>query len=398
VNTRSASFEARRYGQVIRFLALVVVASLVATSCGIGKAAHEISNSINQAANVLDSGIQALTTNSNDWQQVLQDMQSKLTGDAQATIRNELTNLLHESIAAAGSEVRCDFDFVGSRVLETLIAIRNKLLHRPVPPKVPALCDVVPDHIDLSASPGSRQVIDIFGYDFDTSPSIQAAVELAAGGTRDISSSLDRQTYYHMTINLGANGADVGSADSKVLLEWSGKTLSSIPIIEPGAPTCEHEPVFFNGGERTYVPPWVRGGDRDFAGHGPKVTFQLLLTNLGSHVDATITMTAEESTADGRPQYDYTTASGTETFTLYTAPSGMLVSDIVGPTEDDFTYVDQNHDAERFGRGGNLPDTFLDFVGDIDGLDAGLATQVRVTFNPGLRFDLTQTGDCVPPP
>jgi hypothetical protein len=84
----SASLAARRYEQVIRLLSLVVVASLVATSCSIGKAAHEISNSINQTANVLDSGIQALTTNSDDWQQVLQDMQSKLTGEAQATIRN----------------------------------------------------------------------------------------------------------------------------------------------------------------------------------------------------------------------------------------------------------------------------------------------------------------------
>src|SRR5690606_17636602 len=126
--------------------------------------------------------------------------------------------------------------FIGVRVRQALIRLRARLLHQPIPPVEPALCAVVPGAIDMALEPNRRTKLEFFGYDFDTTP-IKVTLH-NTDGTVDVSDDLDRTTHYHMTLNLGANGVPLSSKSNRITLEWEGKVISSIAVIQPETPVC----------------------------------------------------------------------------------------------------------------------------------------------------------------
>ena len=87
-------------------------------------------------------------------------------------------------------------------------------------------------------------------------------------------------------------------------------------------------------------------------------------------------MKAEETRSD------WTTAEGTLNRTVYAAPSGKDVKQILSvPTTDNIFYTDNDHGADTFFRGSTgLVNQYV-FVGDTSGDDAGVDTKVDVTFN-----------------
>jgi hypothetical protein len=94
---------------------------------------------------------------------------------------------------------------------------------------------------------------------------------------------------------------------------------------------------------------------------------------------------------------DWTTADGTETFTLYKAPPGWKVLQIRNTTEDSISYKDSNHKDDVFERGGDGPVRRFVVVGDTgEDNDAGDRTGVTVDFNP-LRVQIQKTTDCQVP-
>ena len=87
-------------------------------------------------------------------------------------------------------------------------------------------------------------------------------------------------------------------------------------------------------------------------------------------------MKAEETKSD------WTTAEGTFYKTVYTAPSGKDIKQILTvPTSDSLNYTDDDHGADTFSRGSTGLVNLYVFVGDTAGDDAGVATQVEVVFN-----------------
>jgi hypothetical protein len=340
--------------------------------------------------NVLNDAIDSLANESANWQQVLQDSMNKLTKDAQSTVRNEVSVVLSRSIAATGVEFRCNVDFIGDRVRQALIRIKAKLLNQPVPPVEPALCHVVPIAVDREAVPRSVQQLEFYGYDFDIVSHLKVFLERAIGNRLDVTNNLDRPTHYSMTISFGAGGVQLDDQSRRFVVEWQGKPISTIAVIQPETPVCETKVITVPSATVTFTPPKVGRGDADFDGNGPIVTTRVSLITTPQTVQATIFMQARETKSD------WTEASGSETFSLYTADPGWKIDGVHGEQFHTHSYIDSNHSTDSFDRGsGGLVKRF-EYVGDTDGDEAGTRTQVKVIFNQ-LKIEVTKTENCISP-
>jgi hypothetical protein len=376
---------ALRPSRALILVALTVWLALL-PACGIGSSIGRIADSTEQAVLSINDGISGLNSASADWQKIVGDLQQDLIKQGQSTLANEVSVVLSRAVAATGAELRCNVDFVRVRIRQDLIGIRDKLLGLPTLAPEPALCDVVPLAVDRSLIPARLNRLEFYGYDFDTTQ-IQVLLD-NSGGSVDESGKLARPTHYHMTLNLGGNGVQLGPTSQRLRLRWNGKDISSISVIQPATPVCESKTVPFTHPPMTFIPPHARG-DREFKGHGPRVSSQVSLAIVGDRVDVTTTMTARET------ESDWTTASGSRTTTFFTADPGWRVEKIVEPAVSSFSYVDTDNAGDQFGSGGG-PVSQWDFIGDSDGNDAGVNTRVTAHFR-SIHFLVTQTGNCVSP-
>jgi hypothetical protein len=371
--------------------AVSVLLVLSLTGCGL---ADTLKNAIGFGAstadrtlNILDGGIARLDNNSAEWQSVLEDMQSKLTTDAQSTIRNEITQLIQRSVEAVSSNIKCIIDLVGTRVKENLLRIRAELLGVPAPAIEPFICTSIPSVVDMSLSAEQRNRVELYGFDFDTTPAVQVALQNASGSV-DVSQDLDRPTQYLMTLNLGASGIPVNATSQRLVLNWQGKVISTIAVIQPQTPVCQTKSVQFTPPSITYLPPKIGSGDAEFGGNGPDVTVSVNLTKAGNSVDARIYMRAIETKSD------WTEAAGTITKQVYIAPPGWTLESIDSPLNDSVHYVDTNIFPDNFNGGGPVAQFVI--TGDTEGDDAGRTTKADISFNE-MKMTLLQVGDCVSP-
>lgn len=198
------------------------------------------------AADKLDEAIGKLQTESTNWRATLERLQSQLTDDSQSTLRNEVTNLTNEAIAAAGAEVRCNADFIGARVREKLIALRAALTGGTPPPLTPVACSVSPVAIDTSLPPERRSLVKVAGWNFSRGP-VRAAL-FDRGSSRDISSALGFPTTYLMTIDLSGSGAPISESSERIELTANGRPLSQISVLQPH-PLVNQLTITFTTGE-----------------------------------------------------------------------------------------------------------------------------------------------------
>ncbi|PTQ76964.1 hypothetical protein C8R26_11112 [Nitrosomonas oligotropha] len=373
------------------FLWSMIFVPLLISGCSIGDKIDKLTDKVSDVAGdtvaTLDNAIDALDRNSASWQAVLQDTTAKLTSDAQSTVRNEVSDVLNRSVAATGDELRCNVDFIGTRVRQALVRIRARLMHQAIPPVEPALCHVVPAAVDMALDPSRRNKLEFFGYDFDTTP-IKVTLH-DTSRTLDVSPELDRLTHYHMTLNLGANGVPLSKTSDRLTLEWQNHSISSIAVIQPATPVCrEKTETYARDTYLSFTPPHTRG-DKEFGGHGPEVWAKATWSIQGTRVNLRLWMKAQETRSD------WTTAEGERNDTYYTPPPGWRIDSIVSTLESSAHYIDTDHNDDRQGGGPNGPVKEFKFRGDRDGDDAGSYTGVDVTFNP-LVVKLVEVANCAP--
>jgi len=361
--------------------AWVVVAALACVSCDLSSLWPHASSIVEQTATALNDAIAALQSESADWQQVLKDLEKKLTADAQATIRNEIDQLVSRTVAHAGVEFRCDADFIRHRVREDLVAIKARLLGALVPPKRPALCQVVPETIDASIVPQQLKFLGFYGYNFDFADRLRARILNADASAIDVTGKLDRPTPYAMTLAFGGSGVQLDARNQRVVLEWNDLQVSSVAIIQPQAAppaVCASKvvPVFAREADRDigwFIPPRVHG-DAEFAGHGPDVRASVTLTVTPTLLLARVYMDAKEIAGD-------TEAEGWHDFSLLRAESGWRIDRVEGATNSSVHYVDSNTDPDFRKMGpADLIERY-EFIGDTSGDEAGTRTGVMLHFN-----------------
>lgn len=357
-------------------------------------------DSVAQAVAQIDRAIQDLNNSSEGWQQTLQDLSNNLVGDAQSTIRTEVQNLLNRALGAAGAEFRCNADFIAARVRQELINLKNSILGKGMggakpDPLEPALCQVVPETVDMSVAPDRRNHITFYGYDLDSHPLPKAFLVTSSGKSVDVTDKLDRQTHYQMTLNLGSNGVPVTASSSKIVLKWQDTELSSVPVVQHTPPPCDVRTVGYDPGQHDYTPPFLSGGDKDFDAHGPNIDVDITLIPKRTTVDAQIYMNARET------DDDWTTADGTsKPFAIFTAPDGYRVKRVLnagGQLDYPYSFTDTDEHDNIVNTGGDGVVRRLTIVGDTSGDEAGTRTQVTVDFNV-VRVEVEQIDECTAVP
>ena len=358
----------KKYISII-IIALVLLIPPFFIACNMGSA-------VNKIARTIDNAVDALNQNSSEWQDIMNRLTAQLQGiDNQLAqlIEVQVQNLLDRGVAVIGTEFRCNVDFIGNRMRDALLRIKTEYLHSDVAvdPLKPYICEVVPASVDRILIPDDLDMLEFFGYDFDLED-VKLYVEESNGVRTNVSQYLVKPTHYHMTVSLGPAGVQLTSQSNKFVLTCGFEDLSYVKIIQGTTDTATILP-----GKRTYVPPHTRG-DLGFGGNGPEVfcRVELSILNFNTQVWADIYMKAEETRAD------WTTAEGTESFLLYTAPAGKEIKQILCPQYDQISYLDSNTNPDNFERGVGGPVLRYEFHGDTEGNDAGTNTKVIVEFNP----------------
>lgn len=323
---------------------------------------------------ILNQGINELSQESANWQMVLQDMQGKLVLDAQATVRNEITQLTNRAIGAAGSQIVCVMDAVPKRALRGLLAIRARYLGEEVPLLEPTLCSVDHDVIDLEEPSASRRTIVYQGYDIENSSAMQLVLVKETGEEYTLENRLFRQTDYKFNVNLAGLQDDFLTEYLKLSIKFGEYYLSDLPILPKDYHPPETKKIEnITPPSLTYMPPRT-GGDREFAAHGPHIEISVWVHKTREYVFLNLDMFAQETKSD------WTTAKGkSQDHRVYDAPPGWHIKEIVGKTswEAIVAYTDSDEDVDPFNR--DLGQFRI--KGDNQGEDAGRQTQVNVTFS-----------------
>jgi len=303
----------------------------------------------------------------------------------------------------------------------------------------PFICSVVPSAVDLSIDIERRSKIDIYGFDLKSRPisvglrgygtynSLRDITERGVISTRefstmlrsrprvltgprvniirtdafeileassvtvrDISNALSIISDFHAVLDLTESGADISPITREIVFSWDNKVKSEIAVLtHEKILECTTSEKVINPGTDTFTPPAVTNSpydgrpDKDFAGHGPCVTFRLNL-NLDSArrtLTATYTMDAWECPDDfSRIKSDYTQAIGTRTITLYTAAEDEKILSFNVQSSFNDQYIDTNHQQDIRYFSGLSPVDKLEYTGDTSGNEAGTRTCVKVTF------------------
>jgi hypothetical protein len=208
---------------------------------GVGSRAVSVAEkNVPETLRIVDKAVDLLGNTSANWLKVLEETRDTLINEANSSLRNELTNLINNGVAATGIEVRCNVDFMRNRARQELIHMRNQLARkirsplRSEVPLEPGLCQVTPSSIDLNLKPERRSELKLAGYDFDKN-TIKVLL-MNESEEIDVTSKLAQTTKYLLTLNLSpANGIDFSSGSNKILLRTaqSSKLISEVNVIQP---------------------------------------------------------------------------------------------------------------------------------------------------------------------
>lgn len=355
------------------------------------------------AIHSLDNAIARLAEESADWRVVVTNLEKEISEDVQSTIRNEVQDVTRNAILLAGSEFRCNAEFMRIRLRRELIYLRNSIAHRlnallekksfsiPLIPEEspePFICSVVPSAVDLSIDRERRAKIDIYGFDLKSRP---ISVSLRGYGTFNPINALFIISDFHAVLDLTESGADISPTIREIVLSWDNKVKSEIPILaHEKIRECTTSEKEIYPGTDTFTPPAVTdsqyGGkpDKDFDDNGPCVTFslRLYLNPARKILRATYTMDALECPDDfDFAHKDFTQAVGSRTITLYNAAADERILSFNVDRSFNHRYIDDTEDEQDIRTfSGLTPVEELEYTGDTDGNEAGTKTGVKVTF------------------
>lgn len=398
------------------------------------------------AIHSLDNAIAKLAEESADWRVVVTNLEKEISADVQSTIRTEVQDIARNTILLAGAEFRCNAEFMRIRLRRELTHLRNSLavslnallarttISVPLLPEEspePFICSVAPSGVDMSLEPERRTKIDIYGFDLRSRPIsvgitgygifqakapvsakmfstmmrtraravmpakviVTEAFELLQPATiitKDISNALSIISDFHAVLDLTESGADIPPTAREIVLSWDNQIRSEIPILtHEKILECTTTEKLISPGTDTFVPPAIEnspyGGhpDKEFDGHGPCVTFYLVLNLDPSRriLTATYTIDAWECPDNfDKIKKDYTEAYGSRTITLFQAAEDERILSYNVQSSFDHRYIDTNTRPDMMNFGGLSPVEELEYVGDTDGSEAGTKTSVKVTF------------------
>jgi hypothetical protein len=372
---------------------LLGLAGVVAGGCKLDQILNPVVDPLQNAVATLDDAISKISATSGSWQNVLQDTVGKLTSDAQSTVRNEVQTLLQNSVAAVQVGAMCTIDFIGHRVVQSLERIKASLLGQSPPPLSPFVCGSAPLAVEFDAWQQSRvPIVTLTGYDLKVPLGVRL---VETTGTTDVPNVLASISTYQVTINLGATGLHLTPKSQRIVVLTAEPTpveLSAINVVQPQPKICVEKDVD-NVVPQTisFLPSSHTRGDSEFDGSGPRVTAQVSIYPVGSHLNYRVSMTAAETESD----WTTVTGSGAGELTLSKpVPANFRIAAVNGPTVSNASYVDQNHNEDHVRPTNGGPVSEFRFLGDTSGDDVGRTRMTAAVFN-SIGLHLVEIQNCV---
>jgi len=196
----------------------------------------------NQAEADIQSAINQIDADSASWQAFLEELERKLIADEQGALANQVSQLIQNTIAVAGAEVRCDVDFVAKEITNTLLRMLHTLDAAIVaPPLMPAICQVVPSSVDMNDPPA---VINFYGYNFDTGGANLTVAFNHDGVADNATSYLSVASSYLATLNVSrTSGLPVCNKSNRtIVLQSAGQPISTIGFVAATCPSGSWRP------------------------------------------------------------------------------------------------------------------------------------------------------------
>lgn len=235
------------------------------------------------------------------WQNVAEDLIKTLEGSSTNVAKemaNQVKSVLSEArlnlqqlMAAAGTEMRCNVDFMGSRAGATLTEFMGQsiigTLHNIIegktgadskPPAIPWVCQIIPDQVQLKSS-GSKllaekPVIILTGYNFSDVNNPQVILANDSGQpVGGLKLYAYRQSSYQIQLNLQEIDFSTLPARSRVVFKWPNVTdTTALALLRPEAgitPTVSAE-VTMTAKTNIYAGPGVKYTVLSLADKGAK--------------------------------------------------------------------------------------------------------------------------------
>ena len=361
----------------------ILLAALVLSDCGIGK----ITNSIDQAVNVIDRGIDNINHDSTRWQSTLREVADQLPKDVQSTIRNEMSQLVERSIAKTGVEFRCDVDFLAQRAKQGLERIKAMLLNQQPGPVSPSFCHVSPGTLNINAPPQSRSTIELAGYDMDQNDQKGHTLKVFLFSDRTGESipltedRIGRTTHYLLTLNVTGSDLETlirNKQISKLRVSWND-TAAGLPEVLVIQRVAQRKTVTVPLGEITHVPSRA-GGDADFDTDGGNPLDYSVTGE--SRVDGNRIMVRVHLRGRERQPDNTTVDSWTDWQVAYNAPLGWKIVSCtpLGGSNRSGSITDHGVLSLKLPQGEVV--SRFEIFGDRPDDEAGSYTRVIVFFNP----------------
>lgn len=391
------TFRRRRY--VAPFAGVLLAASLI-IGCGLGSKLDESNAALNRAVSTIDDGIGELSRNSANWQNIVRDVQGKLSKDVSDTINADVSNLVQRSTANFGVEFRANTDFLAARATHGLEVIKAKLLGKPIPPTEPVFAEMIPTSLDLNIGADHRTKAELCGWDFDQKDDKGALFTVVMIGPDNKQfpfpeDRVGRTTHYSAVVNVAGDDFEKDLSTkriSKIAIMWGGKRMEGsgeLLVIPKTATPPQERSEQVKIGTLSYQPPHVAQpghsrGDPDFNVHDDRpmqitVRGEVRLAPDGSRLQKRAYMSATE------PRPDWTAAIGQSAWQdAYVPPPDWRIARVTVPkaTSQTISNAKSSEQPVPIDTGNGSAVARFEVWGDHGGNDAGVFSRVLVHFNP----------------
>ena len=351
---------------------LFLFTGIFTSGCGVLERFDRTTSAIEQLEADIDRGIAMIENDKERWRSTLQELASDIPNELQSTVRVELQQLANRSVATAGTEIRCNVDFLAHRAIQGLQRVKAILRNRDPKTLPPEICQVSPLTLDMNIERARRVDVSISGYDMDHIDNEGMPLRFVYRSDAQNKtflfpeSRVGRTTHYQITLN--TSGADFDQfiyvhQINKIWGEWEGRSESPQVNLTRWEPRKKELKVPL--GSFDYTPPLTHG-DRDFDTDDDDetdVNLSVRTRQVGNRIEASVYMKARERDPDN------TTVEGwSRWFVGYEAPAGWKIINITRLGRSDTSFVATSHQM----RSSTLPqgeiadrfETWIDRSGD----------------------------------
>ena len=352
---------------------------------------------IEDAINQIEAALSALEIQSDNWQEILQNLISTIESGLKADIQN----ILDRAISSTTEQALCMQDIRTLAIEGDLQNIISRLAGSQQNTVGPMICQASPASIQmalLTSNTSFSRTIHISGYNLDQGKYSIKLVDRVwnkkkarmVNKYKNISNeNLTIQTPYHAVLNYQDAALTVSSI--KIVIYHEDTRLIEIGIEQK---TCDTN-IKTSAEQTGTVADFRRtAGDKDFGWNNARfrVSVEVFITEDQQQVRARISVTVVETNGGD------TQGRSVETVTLFTnTDPNFRIESITSGTNfsrDTFTNTSESGDSKNYADGGLVKR--INFYGRSFGFDDLDKAKLNVHFNE-LSVRLIETGLCVTP-